>query len=58
MARFLVINRPLPDEYDLFDTATKICESYDNIGGRKCENEMEWLSKAYFNFMKQWAAEI
>lgn len=24
MARFLVINRPLPDEYDLIDTAEKI----------------------------------
>lgn len=28
MARFLVVNRPVPDEADLIDTATKIFESY------------------------------
>lgn len=31
MSRFLVINRPLPNDEDLTDTASKIFESYDPI---------------------------
>ena len=31
MARFLVISRPLPNDYDLRDTAEKISMSYDGL---------------------------
>lgn len=54
MARFLVINRPIPDEVDLTDTAEKIFQSYDNIQVDGFKPVTESLSKAYFRFIKEW----
>jgi hypothetical protein len=57
MARFLVINRPLPDEYDLIDTAEKIFESYDGIIVDNFEEVIKPLSKSYFRFMSEWKSK-
>lgn len=54
MARFLVINRPIPDEVDLTDTAEKIFQSYGKVEVEGFKNVTEALSKAYFRFIKEW----
>lgn len=54
MSRFLVINRPLPDDEDLKDTADKIFESYDPTFPDKFSTYVQALSMAYSEFIKTW----
>jgi hypothetical protein len=54
MARFLVINRPIPDEVDLIDTAKKIFYSYGKIEVESFSEIIKSLSIAYFRFINEW----
>ncbi|CAM5998752.1 unnamed protein product [Sphagnum balticum] len=54
MSRFLVINRPLPNDSDLKDTAHKIFESYDPTFPERFTAYVEVLSVTYSEFIKQW----
>lgn len=54
MARFLIINRPIPDKNSLYDTAKKIFEDIDRSVFERFPREVKALAYSYFNFMKKW----